>query len=139
VFSFCFRATCSELIGFGVVAFPAVPVDLTVGSVPLTALFAVTAAVELAPVLDVVDEACAWSLAYVVWLTGVDDTGRRVGVTVDGGFVVALACTVATRATRTAAAEADTFMVEHGYFHTMPIIDLWILCFCLGVYTIYIL
>lgn len=69
------------------VAFAAVPEDLTVGSVP-TALVAVAVAFDP----DLVGDACTWSLAYVVWPTGVDDTGRRVdGVTVVEGFVVALA------------------------------------------------
>lgn len=52
-------------VGFDVVAFAAAPVDLTVGSVP-TALFAVAVAVAVVDPCLVGEDACAWSLAYVV-------------------------------------------------------------------------
>lgn len=69
-------------------AFTAPTVGLTVGSVLLVLRVVVAVAVALAP--DLVIAMCTWSLAYVVWLVGVEDTGKRVGVTVVAGFVALL-------------------------------------------------
>lgn len=57
--------------------------DLAVGSVPTDlCVVAVAAAVALVAPADLTVEGWTWSLAYVVWLVGVDETGRCVGVTV---------------------------------------------------------
>lgn len=58
-----------------------VPVEFPGTTLPL--LVVVDVMLDLTVVVE-----CPWSLAYVVWPVGVDDTGKRVGVTDVGGFVV---------------------------------------------------